>query len=178
MADSSNGNTRPPHLPPAPGRIFHDLYLSFLHERDEPLTGHEAEFAGSCHIEADPAGGWAVLREMESLAEGHPITATFLHQDVAQIAAAVLPGTCRRLRFRLGDEQTERGFPVLFDGELVGHVRTFDEALVQAMTIVDALLASPRDFAWLLEALGGAAAERVETILAGRLRAIAKEAPG
>jgi hypothetical protein len=37
------------------------------------------------------------------------------------------------------------------------------------MTVVDALLASPLDFGWVLLALGGVAAERVERIAAGRL---------
>jgi len=37
------------------------------------------------------------------------------------------------------------------------------------MTVVDALLSSPADFSWLLEALGGTAAERVEKVAAGRL---------
>jgi hypothetical protein len=170
MADDSNGNTRPPHRPTGPSRIFHDIFLTYLNERDEPLTAYEAEFAGNCHVERDPEGAWAVLREMESLAAGHPAVATFLHQEVAEIAAAALPGTRRRLRYRLGAEREERGFPVLFDGAVVGYLRTFDEGLVQAMTTIDALLASPRDFAWLLQALGGVAAERVETILVGRLR--------
>jgi hypothetical protein len=37
------------------------------------------------------------------------------------------------------------------------------------LEVVDALLASPRDFGWLLEALGAVAAERVERITAARL---------
>ena len=37
------------------------------------------------------------------------------------------------------------------------------------MTVVDALLSSPADFAWLLEALGGIAASRVERITAERM---------
>jgi hypothetical protein len=37
------------------------------------------------------------------------------------------------------------------------------------MTVVEALLSSPADFAWLLEAMGATAAGRVEKVAAGRL---------
>jgi len=37
------------------------------------------------------------------------------------------------------------------------------------MTVLDALMASPGDFAWLLDAMGGVALERAGTIMADRL---------
>jgi hypothetical protein len=37
------------------------------------------------------------------------------------------------------------------------------------MTVVDALVASPREFGWVLEAMGAIALERVERITAARL---------
>ena len=169
MATESNGSTRPSSSLTAPRRIFAEEFLAHLAECDEPETAAEAEAAGTRHLEPDPQGGWAVLREGESLERGDVPEATFLHKEVAQIAAAVLPGIARRLRFGLGDDPCERGFPVLFDGAVVGHVRTFNEALVAALTVADALLSAPQDFAWLLEALGGLAAERVEKIAAARL---------
>src|SRR5436190_7572078 len=126
------------------------------------MSAEEAEMAGPRHIEPDPQGGWAVLREGESLAAGDVPEATFLREEMAMIAAAVLPGLGRRLRFRLGDDACDRGFPVLFDGEIVGHSRLFQEALAVAMTVVDALMASPLDFGWMLMAIGSVALERVE----------------
>ena len=110
-----------------------------------------------------------MLLEGESLAKGGAPIATFLRQEVAQIAAAVLPGTARRLRYRLGEDACERGYPVLFDGFVVGHVRHFRQELADAMTVADALLASPLDFGWLLLALGALAAERAERAAAARL---------
>jgi hypothetical protein len=110
-------------------------------------TAAEAEVAGPCHVEPDPQGGWAVLLAEESIAAGGVPMATFLRKEAALVAAAVLPGTARRLRYRLGDDPCERGFPVLLGGAMVGHCRVFHEALAAAMTVVDALLASPGDFA-------------------------------
>jgi hypothetical protein len=69
----------------------------------------------------------------------------------------------------MGDDACEHGFPVFLGGTLVGHCRTFHEDLAAAMTVADALLASPSDLAWLLEALGGLALERVERIAAERI---------
>jgi hypothetical protein len=169
MATESHGSTRPSCSLIVPRRIFTEEFLAYLAERDEPSTSAEAEFAGPCHVETDPQGGWAVLREGEHIAKGDVPIATFLREELAQIAAAVLPGTVRRLRFRLGEDPCERGFPVLFDGFVVGHVRHFRQEVVEAMTVADALLASPIDFGWLLLALGGIAAERIERAAAARL---------
>jgi len=94
-------------------------FLAYLAERDEPLTAFEAEVAGPWHVVPDPQGGWAVLGEGEGVAAGGASVVTFLRKDLAMIAAAVLAGTGRRLRFRRGDP-CERGFPVLFDGAVVG----------------------------------------------------------
>jgi len=95
--------------------------------------------------------------------------AIFLRKEPAQIAAAVLPGTGRRLRYRLGPDPEGRGFPILLDGRPAVYSRHFLEALVVALNVVDALLAAPRDFACLLEAMGGLALEHVDTIAASRL---------
>jgi hypothetical protein len=169
MATDVNGTTRPTQQLTVPRRIFAEEFLAYLAAQDEPDTGAEASAAGPRHLEPDPRGGWAVLCEGETLAAGAEPEATFLRQEVAQIAAAVLPGTAGRLRYRFGGDRCERGFPILFDGAVVGHARDFLEPLVEAMTVVDALLASPADFGWMLEALGGLAAERVNRLTAARL---------
>jgi hypothetical protein len=153
----------------APRRIFAEEFLAWLAAGDEPVTALEAEVARPFHVEPDPLGGWAVLGEAESLAAGDTPVISLLRKEYAQVAAAVLPGTGRRLRFRLGDDPCERGFPVLLDGAVVGHIRHFREDLVDAMTVVEALLSSPADFAWLLEAMGATAAGRVEKVAAERM---------
>ena len=149
---------------------FVEDYLALLNERDEPLTAAEADYAGPWSVEARQRGGHAVVRPAEEVPY-----AIFEAVEIAQIAAAVLPGTGREKRYRLGkDEDSGRGFPVYRSGELVGHVRLFDEELVAALNVLDALLSSPYDFAWLLEAAGGLALQQVGRIsmarATGRLR--------
>jgi hypothetical protein len=99
MATESNGSsTRPSRSLTVPSRMFAEEFLAHLAEQDEPETAAEAEAAGPRHLEPDPQGGWAVLPEGESLAAGDVPEATFLRREMAEIAAAVLPGTARRLR--------------------------------------------------------------------------------
>jgi hypothetical protein len=169
MVTEHDGSSTRPSRPAVPTHIFTPEFLAFLAERDEPETAGEADALGPWHVEADPRGGWAVLREGESLEVGSIPMAIFLRKELAQIAAAVLPGTGRRLRYRLGPDPEERGFPILLDGRLAGYSRHFLEDLVVALNVVDALLAAPRDFAWLLEAMGGLALEHVDTIAVSRL---------
>lgn len=143
---------------------FVEDYLALLNERDEPLTAAEADYAGPWSVEARRQGGHAVVR----IAEEEPY-AVFEVAEMAQIAAAVLPGTGREKRYRLGkDEDPGRGFPVYRSGEPVGHIRLFDEELVAALNVLDALLSSPYDFAWLLEAAGGLALQQVGRISMAR----------
>lgn len=143
---------------------FVEDYLALLNERDEPITASEAEYAGPWSVEARREGGHAVVRPSEEVPY-----AVFEAAEIAQVAAAVLPGTGREKRYRLGkDEDAGRGFPVYRSGELVGHVKLFDEELVAALNVIDALLASPYDFAWLLEAAGGLALQHVGRISMAR----------
>jgi hypothetical protein len=131
-------------------------YLELLAERDEPVTAAEADVAGPWHLEAHPASGWAVLRQGESL-EGSQPMAIFSKKDAARLAAAVLPSTGRRSRYRLGKDPDALGYPVYDDAQVVGHLERFHEDLVVALNVVDALVSSPGDLAWLLDAAGGLA---------------------
>jgi hypothetical protein len=154
---------------------FAEDYLALLNERDEPVTAPEADYAGPWSVEARRQGGHAVLRSAEDLERGDVPYAVFGAVEIAQIAAAVLPGSGREKRYRLGkDEDPGHGFPIYRSGEVVGHVRLFDEELVAALNVLDALLASPYDFAWVLEAAGGLALQHVGRIsmarAAGRIR--------
>jgi hypothetical protein len=73
MRTEQDGSTRPS----LPRHIFTPEYLAWLAERDEPDTAAEADFAGPWHLEPHPHGGWAVLREGESLEVGSIPTAVF-----------------------------------------------------------------------------------------------------
>jgi len=157
MTNRTSGNT-------LPANAFVEDYLALLNERDEPITAPEAEYAGPWSVEARRQGGHAVLRPAEDVPY-----AAFDSVEIAQLAAAVLPGTGREKRYRLGkDEDSGRGFPVYRSGELAGHLRLFDEELVAALNVLDALLSSPHDFAWLLEAAGGLALQHVGRISMAR----------
>jgi hypothetical protein len=162
MTNRTNGNT-------LPSNAFVEDYLALLNERDEPITAPEAEYAGPWSVEARRQGGHAVLRAAEDLDRGDEPYAVFEALEIAQIAAAVLPGTGREKRYRLGkDQDSGRGFPVYRSGELAGHLRLFDEEVVAALNVLDALLSSPYDFAWLLEAAGGLALQHVGRISMAR----------
>ena len=131
-------------------------YLELLAERDEPVTAAEADVAGPWHLEAHPASGWAVLRQGESLESSQPV-AIFSKKDAARLAAAVLPSTGRRSRYRLGTDPDALGYPIYDEVQVVGHFERFHEDLVVALNVVDALVSSPASLAWLLDAAGGLA---------------------
>lgn len=161
MRSQLNGST------PVPVNAFTEEYLALLNERDEPITAAEADYAGPWSVEDLPQGGHAVRRS-----GGDQPYAIFSLLELTQVAAAVLPGTGREKRYRLGrDEEPGRGYPIFRTGETVGYVQLFDEDLVASLNVIDALLASPNDFAWLLEAAGGLALQHVGRISMARAAA-------
>jgi hypothetical protein len=139
---------------PVPAHAFTADYLELLAQRDEPVTGAEADAAGPWHLEPY-LEGWAVLRQGESVERNCTPTAAFRQLDTARLLAAVLPSTGRRPRYRLGQERDTLGYPVLDDDQVVGHFPHFDEALLAALNLADALVSVPGDLAWLLDAAGG-----------------------
>ncbi len=161
MRTRKNGSTAASAALPA--NAFTEEYLDLLSQRDEPVTAAEADTAGPWHLEAHPQG-WAVLRQGESLEKESAPTAIFQKKDAARLAAAVLPGTGRRLRYKLGKDEESLGYPLLDDGRVVGHLRFFDEDLVAAVNVVDALASMPRDFAWLIDGAGGLALDHAGKI--------------
>jgi hypothetical protein len=158
MRSRLNGSTA------ASANAFTEDYLALLNERDEPITAAEADYAGPWSVDDLPQGGHTVQRA----GKDRPY-AVFSRVEMAQVAAAVLPGTGREKRYKLGrDEEPGHGYPILRSGETVGYVELFDEDLVVALNVIDALLASPNDFAWLLEAAGGLALQHVGRISMAR----------
>lgn len=101
-------------------------------------------------------------RDAAGGAPGDPARAiaVFQRQDAARLAAAILPGTGRRLRYQLGKEPDALGFPLLDGGETAGHLQFFDEDFVAALNVADSLVSVPRDLSWLLDGAGGLALER------------------
>jgi hypothetical protein len=161
MRSQMNGSTA------VPANAFTQDYLALLNERDEPITATEADYAGPWSVDDLPQGGHTVHRA----GAARPY-AVFSRVEMAQVAAAVLPGTGREKRYKLGrDQEPGRGYPITRFGETVGYVDLFDEDLVAALNVVDALLASPNDFAWLLEAAGGLALQHVGRISMARAAA-------
>ena len=161
MRTESDGSTTHAPTPNA----FTAQYLELLEQRDEPVTAAEADAAGPWHLEPfAEAAGWAVLREGESLEKGSAPSASFRHKAVARLAAAVLPSTGRRSRYRLGKEADAFGYPVFEGDQVVGHFPYFNENLLAALNVVDALASAPRDLAQLLDAAGGLALEHAGKI--------------
>ena len=66
-------------------------------------------------------------------------------------------------------EPDGRGHPILENGRIVGHSEFFWEAFIDAVNVLAALMVSPRDFAFLLDAMGGLALEHVDKIAVARL---------
>ena len=56
------------------------------------------------------------------------------------------------------------GYPVYDEAQVVGHLERFHEDLVVALNVVDALVSSPADLAWLLDAAGGLALDHAGKI--------------
>jgi len=150
-------------------QAFTPEYLELLDQRDEPGTGPEAETAGPWSIAPHPHGH-AVLRAGESLDHGDRPAAVFTDPDSARLAAAVLPGTGREPRYRLGKVPDAHGYPVWLDGGLAGHLPLFDENLIDALNVADAVVRSPFHLAWLLDAAGGIALRHAGRLAAMRAR--------
>ena len=156
---------------PSSRNAFTPSFLQRLGERDEPPTAGEADVAGPWNLEEISGRGWGLFHPGTSAAAGDPPYAVFREKQHAQLAAALLPGTGRDPAFRLAKEETPEGYAVESgDGaRTVGHLALFDENLVAALHVAEALLRSPWNLATFLEAAGQVALERSGAILDGRV---------
>jgi len=131
------------------------------------VTAAEADGAGPWHLEPH-AQGWAVLRKGESLEKGSRPLAVFAKKDAARLAASILPGTGRRLRYKLGEEPDSLlGFPVLDDGEVMGHMQFFDQEFLAGLERRGCAGLSG-DLAWVIDAAGGLALDHAGRIALAR----------
>lgn len=156
---------------PSSRNAFSPTFLQRIGERDEPPTAAEADVAGPWHVEEIPGAPvrYGLFLPVESHERGDRPYAAFLRKDLALLAAAVLPGTGRDAAFRLSQDAGPEGYAVTSGGEPVGHLALFDENLVAALHVTDALLRSPAALAGLLEAAGQVALERTGPLLDARV---------
>jgi hypothetical protein len=154
---------------------FDAEYLTWIDRRDEPGTVAEADAAGPWVVRPHPEGGWAVLRAAERLDDGDQPAGVFGRIETAQLVAALLPGTGKDPVYRLEQNKGARGWALEDLAGPAGHLRLFDERLVTALNVADALLRSPDALARLLEASGRVALEHVGRILVQRLQEAEEE---
>jgi hypothetical protein len=158
------------HCIPSSQNAFSTTFLQRIGERDEPPTAGEADASGPWRVLELPGRGFGVFRIGESPERGYRPAAVFRERWLALLALAVLPGTGRGAAFRLAKEEGPEGYAVeLGTGGLVGHLDLFDENLIAALHVVDALVRSPAALADLLEAAGQVALERTGAILDERV---------
>ena len=157
---------------PSSRNAFSPSFLERLGQRDEPPTAGEAGVAGPWSPEEIPGRGWGLFPPGESAAAGDAPYAVFREKWLATIAAAVLPGTGREPAFRLAKEEDAQGYAVTAGdgGAVLGHLALFDENLVAALHVAEALLRSPWNLATFLEAAGQVALERSGAILSRRVQ--------
>jgi hypothetical protein len=177
--DPAFPSTPPPEASEALSpNAFARLFLRRMAQRDEPQTAGEADVQGPWRVVAAPGLGYAVLRVGEDLGEGDRPAAIFRDRSAALLAAAVLPSTGCEAAYRLGHDAEPRGYPLWAEGEVAGHLQLFDEALTQALHVVDRLTRSPLSLAALLEAAGGLALEHAGRILAWQTERLPAEDEG
>jgi hypothetical protein len=150
---------------PSTFNAFCREFLLRLDERDEPPTAAEADANGPWKIEPCPHGGFALLRQGESLRRGDRPAGTFERRETALLAAAILPSTGRDPLYRLLGEETPGGFALeRARGEVAGHLEFYDPDAATALHVAESLLRSPDSLARLLEAAG-----RIALLRAGKI---------
>ncbi len=169
MRSSDYGSSAPRRTPRS---IFSPEFLAHLDARDGVLTAAEAAYAGPWKTEpaAGRPGRVAVLRDWEQQAAGDEPQAVFLHDDWANLFAALLPLVEREPLFHLGEAATPDGYPVIAvfgdqGPQIAGWLPRYDPAAVKALHLLASVVSSPVALAAVMAAAGGALG------LAGRILA-------
>jgi len=155
--------------PPDPlsANAFQSAYLDLLRRQDEAFFSAEGENAGPWDVRSEE-GGHALYRQWEGREHGDRPEAVFRHRDVALLFLAVWPAVGRDPVFRAG-ERTADGHEVLGGGTVVGHLRAFNDELLQAAHVAAVIVRSPLALAALVEAAGPVVQELVGQILGRRM---------
>jgi hypothetical protein len=160
-----------------PSTIFTPETERLLAERDdEPSTASEAEVAGPWQVVPLATGEFGLFQVGESLDSGALPAATFKSREHALATAAILPGTGRDPLFRLNPDDTAEGFAIESAGEVIGHLRLFNQEVTAALHVVGCLQRAPAALARVFEATSGPALARLGRVLAIRLRSSAEGA--
>jgi hypothetical protein len=156
---------------PQPPNAFTARFLARLGERDEPPTAGEAAVAGPWRIEPIPGRGFGLFRAGQSLARGSRPAVICASRWLAQVFAAMFPGTGRDPLLRLGKEADAEGlYPVKLDtGEAVAVLDVFDDTLVEHVNALIHLLQAPLSLADALDAAGAEALDSCGSILDERV---------
>jgi hypothetical protein len=148
---------------PQARNAFRSDYLDLLHRQDEAFLSAEAESAGPWVLRPEE-NGHALYRIWEGREHGDRPEAVFQHRDIALLFMAVWPAVGRDPVFRAG-AQTEEGHEVLGGAVVAGHLRSFNDEVLQAAHVAASIVRSPRALAALLEAAGPVIQEKVGQIL-------------
>lgn len=157
-------NESEPPRAPQPCQVFTPEFLGLIQELDEPSTNVEAELAGPWKV-VQVEEGYGIFRVWESPEAGDKPLAVFGERDVAVSFLVALPAVARDFQFKAPDPADERGFAVLREGKVVGHLQIFHQNLLQAAHVVDHQMRSPLALATLLLNAGPAAILQVGEIL-------------
>jgi hypothetical protein len=167
---------------PTPPNAFDPDFLEEVQSDAEPLTAAEADLAGPWKREPVPGhpGAVAVVRVWEDQAAGDVPQAVFLHDETAEICAALLPLVEREPLFHLSDAPDSGpdaclpgGYPVLATfGEqgpaVSGWLPRYHPEIVFSLHVIEALLRAPQSLARILAAAGPGVLAQVGRILAAQ----------
>lgn len=143
---------------------FDPDFLDVLDELSEVETGAEVEFGGPWKIEPT-TDGYALLRLWEVTGDGDAPEALLTSFHDALRFFAVLPALGRDPRVRMAQDEDSEGFALWGPGGPVGHLRLFNDELMQAVHVADCVTRSPLALSALLIAAGPQAIQEVGRIL-------------
>jgi hypothetical protein len=157
-------NESEPIQAPRSRQVFTPEFLELVQELDDPSSNLEADLAGPWKI-AEVEKGYGIFRVWESPESGDKPLAVFGERDVAVSFLVALPAIAREFQFQAPDPADERGFAVIREGKIVGHLQIFHQHLLQAAHVVDHQMRSPLALATLLLNAGPSAILQVGEIL-------------
>ena len=143
---------------------FSREYLERLREGSETFGSGEGEAAGPWVLRHEE-GAYPLFRAWEGFEHGDSPEAVFQVRDAGLLFFAVRPAAGRDPLFRAPDAATEHGFAVESAGQVVGHLRFFNQDWLHAAHVAACLARSPLAMAALLEAGGPNLQEQVGRIL-------------